>query len=387
MDSRWKRYLLNINKFLQDDVRGHHIQFCLNDASVNFYTNEESILMETKAYLQPHMDILPECNSKSWNVIAFHDSTYFQTFADNARDIVITDSGGNPTIGKLTRDNSGNIFILNLRSGNLIIKENALKRISIIGTLEQSLYSGYCSWLSGDAHNVIRQLLRIELENNGALVLHGAAALCGDRGIALVGDKGCGKTTCLISLILKRGAKYVCNDRFFLWVRNNRFYLNGWPTTFRIGLGTLSHFDELHSLIPQEKRKSIFMMPSEMRVSFHGKVVLVPQQISDLFKNQSKKQIELRVLIFPQYEPRGDVFKIARCDYKQARQILLRNIFSPIDKNHPNWLSLERKSKEELNRNCGRVISRLILSTNSYLLTGHGATTELIKCLDNLLLS
>lgn len=92
----------------------------------------------------------------------------------------------------------------------------------------------------------VRYTLLVAEQNKGALILHASAAQQEDGSLALVlGEKGRGKTTTLLRLILGRGMRYFSGDKVLADCPEGRLRLRGWPDFAHVGIGTLSSFPAL----------------------------------------------------------------------------------------------------------------------------------------------
>lgn len=88
----------------------------------------------------------------------------------------------------------------------------------------------------------IRYTLLAAEQAAGTIVMHASAAL-GERGAVLVlGDKGRGKTTTMLSLLTQNGLSYFSGDKVLVDKVDGRLRLRGWPDYPHIGVGTLRRF-------------------------------------------------------------------------------------------------------------------------------------------------
>ncbi|HVZ39269.1 MAG TPA: hypothetical protein VHI13_08340 [Candidatus Kapabacteria bacterium] len=92
--------------------------------------------------------------------------------------------------------------------------------------------------VSGDrlvqtVYAITRLLLLASLADRGGRVLHAGAVAAGDAAVAIVGEKGSGKTT-LVTALLAEGAAYVASDRLFVWRDGDGIFAAGWPCTYRL---------------------------------------------------------------------------------------------------------------------------------------------------------
>ena len=93
------------------------------------------------------------------------------------------------------------------------------------------------------------------------LLGHAAGVLIGDRGLALAGFSGMGKSTLALHL-LSRGATFVSNDRLLV-ERNGGLVMHGVAKLPRINPGTALNNPDLESIIPEEERELFSNLPEE----------------------------------------------------------------------------------------------------------------------------
>ena len=102
------------------------------------------------------------------------------------------------------------------------------------------------------------RLIQDELDH-GALLAHAAAVSLGDRGLALAGFAGMGKSTLALHL-MSRGLTFVSNDR--LLIRENGL-MRGVPKLPRINPGTALNNPDLASVIPNDEREIFEKMATD----------------------------------------------------------------------------------------------------------------------------
>jgi len=112
--------------------------------------------------------------------------------------------------------------------------------------------------------NFINHVFIADKLRQGGLLAHAAGVAMHERGLALAGASGTGKSTLALHL-LGRGARYVSNDRLVLLREADRIGMYGvakWP---RVNPGTILHARQLHSLLdPEELRRYAGMDPCEL---------------------------------------------------------------------------------------------------------------------------
>ncbi len=86
------------------------------------------------------------------------------------------------------------------------------------------------------AARIARELVRVQLEAAGWVILHASAAVCDGHAILALGGKGAGKTTTAL-LLTADGLSLLANDRVF--VHPDTLALLPWPSAAALGLGLL----------------------------------------------------------------------------------------------------------------------------------------------------
>lgn len=96
----------------------------------------------------------------------------------------------------------------------------------------------------------------------GCLLLHAAGVCLGDRGLALAGTSGKGKSTLALRLV-ERGCRFVSNDRLLLRFSRGAHRVHGVAKYPRVNPGTLLHHPRLAALLTPEQRERFSALPEE----------------------------------------------------------------------------------------------------------------------------
>ncbi|MFJ2280899.1 hypothetical protein ACIOUG_07155 [Pseudomonas sp. NPDC087803] len=156
-----------------------------------------------------------------------------------------------------------------------------------------------------DVQRVIKQLLITEIENAGGAVLHASAFSLRGRAICYVGEKGQGKTTCLLESLKAEGARFITNDRLPIVPIGGKFHVLGW-------------FEELRLVQPSGGKKK------KLRVL----ELCNSQQIET-------QPVPPELIVLPDCLGKVE-------DAKNAREIVEGQLLTPVDPQRPKWLGYSR---------------------------------------------
>jgi HprK-related kinase B len=106
-------------------------------------------------------------------------------------------------------------------------------------------------------HRYIEWLLRQD-----GLLLHAAAVKVLERGIALAGFSGMGKSTLALHM-MNKGTTFISNDRAIVRNSEKGLRVYGVPKMPRINPGTIIHNDMLRSILKEDEIRSFEEMPRE----------------------------------------------------------------------------------------------------------------------------
>ncbi len=104
----------------------------------------------------------------------------------------------------------------------------------------------------------------------GGLLAHAAAVILGDRGLALAGFSGMGKSTLALHLVTD-GATFVSNDRLVIARSNGTLQAFGVAKHPRINPGTILANPKLQVLLSEEERQRFAALPADALWSLEAK--------------------------------------------------------------------------------------------------------------------
>lgn len=358
----------------------YECSFSLDSSTVVFDTNCRMVFEQVREYLGTHLAYTSGRNRGSpnyWTVRAIETNAVERPRRSHGYPVVIVGTTP-PTMGVEDKDFAGRRRVYNYRSGTLTTIDRKSRVVIVAGCIGEELYPGYACWLAADAHNVIRAILRTELENAGTAVIHAAGVVIGDAGILVIGDKAAGKTTALLSLIYQAQARYLANDRVFATLSSGKLTVTGWPTTCNVSWPTIEQF-------PQLLERYAHHIPTDEEERYmSGKVAVVPQELKRVLGQAPTRSAVTDLVVFPKFQSGTVGHTVTRIKAEKARSIITRNFFTPIDDHHPNWLGLSRN--ETGVRNSAEVLIRFMSDKlPCYEIVGNYTTAEVANGVRELL--
>jgi HprK-related kinase B len=98
--------------------------------------------------------------------------------------------------------------------------------------------------------------------NNGGLLGHASGVVLGDHGLAIAGFAGAGKSTLALHL-MRKGLKFVSNDRIIIEKIGNKLLMNGVAKLPRINPGTALNNPNLAMILSSNDRERFLDMPPD----------------------------------------------------------------------------------------------------------------------------
>ena len=149
-----------------------------------------------------------------------------------------------------------------------IVRKKLTGMLFLFGGSRQIAY-GPCLANDNQVVNFINsRYLHFQVQR-GALLCHAAGVAVENRGLALAGLAGRGKSTLALHL-LSRGADFVSNDRLLIR-RDKQFRMLGIPKLPRINPGTVLHNPQLESVMSPAERAAVAHLPPDQLWSLEQK--------------------------------------------------------------------------------------------------------------------
>jgi hypothetical protein len=187
----------------------------------------------------------------------------------------------------------------------------------------------------------LRNLMKLLFMEKGWLPFHSAACIWNDTGICILGGKFAGKTSTLVNLLARPGARLVTNDNLFL--RDGGTFLEGcgFPNKAGLRIGALAAYptmvdwierttDSFYPQIDAETfRDIVATTPVDELGSRSEKIVLLSTEIAEQFDVPIEHVAAIELFLVVQFDPSLEQSHLAPVtDPRQISEYLAANIRS-----------------------------------------------------------
>lgn len=143
-------------------------------------------------------------------------------------------------------------LLLKVRTGMVFLQSAAWK-----------IACGPCLSNDNQVINFINSQYMNWLQQHDWKICHAAGIALRDRGLAIAGFSGGGKSTLMLKLLDHKQISYLTNDRLFIRRQNNSMQACGIPKLPRINPGTIIHNPKLSHILPEQRRAALLKLPIE----------------------------------------------------------------------------------------------------------------------------
>jgi hypothetical protein len=119
------------------------------------------------------------------------------------------------------------------KDGFLIVRSVATGSYFVTAGRRVVAFQPDLALLVKDCRRVLKQAVIASAEGRQMSVFHASGVAFGDAGLMFVGDRGAGKSTCLLAS-LGAGARLASNDRVILSSQDGQATMHGWPDPVRV---------------------------------------------------------------------------------------------------------------------------------------------------------
>jgi hypothetical protein len=161
----------------------------------------------------------------------------------------------------------------------------------------------------------LRNMVKLLLMEQGWLPFHSATCVWHDTGICILGGKFAGKTSTLVNLLARPGARFVSNDTVFLRDGGGRLEGCGFPNKAGLRIGALATYPRLvdwietttDSFYPQIDaqtfRDIVATTPANELGSRSEKIVLLSTELAEQFDVRIQQVAALELFLVVHFDP------------------------------------------------------------------------------------
>ncbi len=164
------------------------------------------------------------------------------------------------------------------------------------------------------------------LLNQGCLLGHAAGVVQEDRGLAIAGFSGRGKSTLALQM-MSMGLKFISNDRLLVQKANGSLKMYGVPKQPRINPGTILHNRDLMKGIPSKEKEKLENLPPDDLWKLEQKHDVIVEEVygADRFQLAA----EMNVLVILNWKLGDGSLVIEPVDLRGRRDLLAAFIKPP----------------------------------------------------------
>jgi hypothetical protein len=195
----------------------------------------------------------------------------------------------------------------------------------------------------------LRNTMKLLLMEKGWLPFHSSACVWNDTGICILGGKFAGKTSTLVNLLTRPGARLVTNDNLFL--RDEGTYIEGcgFPNKAGLRIGALAAYPQLvdwigqatDSFYPQidaeEFRSIVATTPADELGSRSEKIVLLPTELAAQLGIPIEHVTPIELCLVVEFDPSLEQSRLAPATDPQIRECMAVT-YRSLDKEKQDFL-------------------------------------------------
>jgi hypothetical protein len=196
----------------------------------------------------------------------------------------------------------------------------------------------------------LRNLMKLLLMEEGWLPFHSAACVWNDTGICILGGKFAGKTSTLVNLLARPGARFVSNDTLFLRDAGGILTGCGFPNKAGLRIGALAAYPKLvdwiesatDSFYPQIDaetfREIVATTPADELGSRSEKIVLLSTEIAEQFDIPIEHVTPIDLFLVVRFDPSLAESRLVPVTDSQQVKDLLAGTFRSLHKEKQDFL-------------------------------------------------
>lgn len=217
----------------------HSVAFCFEQRHYRVKSNSQGLLQALSQYFSGYESAEQHCDS---TIYLYEDALYVNDIPwQNWKGEV-----GKTRLKEQYLDVVDGRWIHKFKTGMVMFQH-----------LTSPMVIGPCSeHLSQMVNFIINQHINY-LQQTGGLICHASCLQIGGTGIAIAAHSGGGKSTTMLKLMDLPDARFISNDRLFLYANAQEVIAKGVPKQPRVNPGTLLHNPKLKDILPKQRQSAL----------------------------------------------------------------------------------------------------------------------------------
>jgi hypothetical protein len=196
----------------------------------------------------------------------------------------------------------------------------------------------------------LRNMMKLLFMEKGWLPFHSATCIWNETGICILGGKFAGKTSTLVNLLARPGARFVSNDTVFLRDGGTRLEGCGFPNKAGLRIGALVTYpglvdwiekttDSFYPQIDAETfRDIVATTPGEELGSRDEKIVLLSTEVAELFRVPIEHVTAIELFLVVHFDPSLERSRLVPVTDPELVRAHLSANFRSLDKEKQDFL-------------------------------------------------
>jgi hypothetical protein len=196
----------------------------------------------------------------------------------------------------------------------------------------------------------LRNTMKLLFMEKGWVPFHSAACVWNDTGICILGGKFAGKTSTLVNLLARTGAKLVTNDNLFLRDAGSRLEGCGFPNKAGLRIGALAAYPRLMEWVAtttdsfyrqidaRTVREILATTPADELGRRPERIVLLSTELAEQFGVPIEHVADIRVFLVVHFDPALEQSRLVPLTDRQQIRDALEPSFRSLRKEKQDFL-------------------------------------------------
>lgn len=213
---------------------------------------------------------------------------------------------------------------------------------------EIKIYNQSSEALSTDTLRILKSLVSLSCEKEGAVMLHASGVVVGnDQTVLFLGDSRNGKTTILLETLSKFKGHMLSCDTSFVKNQDTSLIVRGWPSNFSVSVGTMHDYEVLHKFLS----KTNSSMSYQQAWDIYPKEVLDSKEVIISMQAQIVPEAKVNTLVFLNFDSKGHTRIYNMTEPNSIRAFVKQVYLGSRDSLYPNWHKFWEVSEDDIERN------------------------------------